>query len=119
LIEGREGFKCGRAGAKATLPATSRHDYAAKQAQDRPFFQIRIHHALQAQSGVANASVPGVILVLEIQRNVHFDLILLSEALLVNDVTHDARRALCVEDTGNHHLIFRICFFGGERSGEI
>src|ERR1700726_4379158 len=66
LIVGREGFKRGGTRAKATLPAASRHDYAAKQAQDRPGLQIRIHDSFQTQRGVANATVPVVVLILEI-----------------------------------------------------
>ena len=119
LIESREGFKCGGARAKATLPAASRHDYAAKQAQDRPCLQIRIHDAFQTQRGIANATVPGVVLILEIKRNVHFDLIIFSEALLVNDVADDGRRALRVEATGNDLLIFGVGLFGNDRSGQI
>jgi len=45
--------------------------------------QIRIHDAFQTQRGVANATVPSVVLILEIKRNVHFNLIIFSEALLV------------------------------------
>jgi hypothetical protein len=58
-------------------------------------------------------------LVLEIERNVHLDLILLSEALLVNDVADDARLALRVEDAGNDELVFRKRLFGSNCSGKI
>jgi len=46
--------------------------------------QARKHHPLQAQCGIANAAVPGVIQILKINRDVDLNLISYSEALLMN-----------------------------------
>ncbi len=60
-----------------------------------------------------------MVLVLEIQRNVHFDLVVLSETLLVNDVADDSGSPLRIQGAGNHHFIFREGFFGNQRAWKV
>src|SRR5438477_7826 len=73
----------------------------------------------QAKSGVANAAVPSVILVLKIDRDVDFNLIFYAEALLVNDVSEETGCALRVERGGDDDFVFRISFFGDDGARKI
>lgn len=77
------------------------------------------HDPLHAESGVSNTAVPGVALVLEVDGDVHFNLIFLSEALLVNDVGFYSGSALSVGSARDYDLIFRISLFGDDSARQV
>src|SRR5581483_10998022 len=85
LIEGREGLERGRARAESAGAISDRQQHTSLQGQDGPRFQVGEHDPLHAESHVADAAVPDVILVLEVNRHVDFNLIVHAEALLVDD----------------------------------
>ena len=97
LIEGGEGFKCCRARSEAAGAVSARNEKPALQGQDGSAVQVGKHDALYAERGVAHSAIPDMILILKLDGNINFDLIGLSESLLVDDVTFVARRAICVD----------------------
>src|SRR5213594_1402558 len=62
-----------------------RHDDLSLQAQNRSGTQAREHFSLDPKHGIANASIPDVVLILKVDRNVDLNLIFHAEALLVNN----------------------------------
>src|SRR4029079_8171029 len=97
LIEGGEGFKCCGARSEAAGAVAARNEQPALQAQDGSAVQAGKHDALHPQRGVTYSAIPDMILILKLEGNINFDLIGLSEALLVDDVTFVARPAICVD----------------------
>ena len=63
-------------------------------------------HDLLLRSGVADAAVPDAVLVLKFDGNVDLDLVVHSEALLVNNVRFIARRAVCIHRRREHNFVF-------------
>src|SRR5215468_2875022 len=119
LIESRESLKCGRPRSKSSAPVTGRQNHAALQTQNRAGLQIRKHHALHAQRRVSNTAIPGVILVLKRDRNVHLDLISLPKPLLMNDVILYSRRSTSIHCGREHHFIFGISLLRHQRSRQV
>src|SRR5258707_6794123 len=75
LIKGCECFeRCGAA-SEAAVPVAGRQDHAAKQAQNRSAAQTGPHFTLESERRISYASVPGLVLVLELHRDVHLDLV--------------------------------------------
>src|SRR3982074_3538884 len=108
LVKSGKSFKRGRSGPKASRLVAGWQNSAAKQAQNRSRLQARKHDPLQAKCGVANTDIPGVILILKIDRDVNFNLIIHPEALLMNDVGRAPRSACRIHPRGDHNFIFRI-----------
>jgi len=77
LIVGREGLKGGGAAAKATSSIAAGDKHAALQSENRTAAQVGKNGALDSDSRITDAAVPDVIPVLEYDRNIDFDLILL------------------------------------------
>src|SRR5882724_7437790 len=100
LIKSGKRFERRGSGAETSRPVAGWQNNAAKQAQNRSRrpqnrvrLQTRKHYPLEAQRGVANAAIPGVIDILIVDRDIDLNLIFYSEPLLMNDVCRTARRA--------------------------
>src|SRR5712671_2948736 len=126
LIKSSKRFERRGSASEPTRTIAGWQNNAAKQAQNRSRrpqnrvrLQTRKHYALEAQRGVANTAIPGVIDILIVDRDVDLDLIFYSEALLMNDVRRTARRARRIQPRGNHHFIFGIRLFRYQRSRQV
>src|ERR1700719_616253 len=119
LIESSEGFESGGSTPKTTRLVAGGHNQASLQAEDRSRRQAGEHYALHPECGVTNAAVPGVVLVLKCQGDVDFNLIVLSEALLMNHVAHHAGSALRVDGVGEHSFVLGISLLGHQGSWQV
>src|SRR5919108_3411108 len=81
LVKGCEGFKCRGTASETAVPVARRQDHTAKQAQDRSAAEARPHFPFDSHGGVPDAAVPGLVLVLELHRDIHFDLVMHTEPL--------------------------------------
>ena len=118
LVEGGEGLKGGGAVAAAFAAAGGGKD-AALKAEDGAGAQVGEHHVLQAEGDVAEWPFATVILVLIVQGTVDFDLVLRAEALFVDEVGGEARRAGGVGGGGDDEFVLRKGFFRDQSAGQI
>src|SRR5712671_5366719 len=126
LIKSSKRFERRGSAPEASRPIAGWQNSAAKQAQNRSRWpqnrvrlQTRKHYPLEAQRGVADTAIPGVIDILIVDRNIDLDLIFYSEPLLMNDVSRTARRARSIQPRGNHHFVFGIRLFRNQRSRQV
>jgi hypothetical protein len=119
LIKRRKSFKRRRPRSETSRSAPGWQKDATLQRENRSRLQVRIQRSLYGQRGVPNASIPRVVLILEIDWNIDFNLIVFPEALLVNDMTRSPRRALRIEARRQHNFVFGIRFFRNQRPRQI
>src|SRR5437773_10228250 len=119
LVKSRKRLECRRASPQAMGLVAGRHDDLSLQAQNRSGTQAREHFSLDPKHGIANASIPDVVLILKVDRNVDLNLIFHAEALLVNNVIRYARRSPRIDCARNYNFVLRICFLGHEGPRQI
>ena len=119
LVEGSEGLEGGGAAAEAALAVAGGRQDASLKTEDGAGAQVGIHLPLDAEGHVAGAVLPLMILILVVQREIDFKLVLHSEALFVNVVGDEAGRATGVRCGGDDELVFGIGLFGDQSARQI
>src|SRR5690348_7316938 len=77
-------------------------------------------NALEPEAHITESAVPEAAFGMnEIDGHGYFDLVLLSEPLLVHHFIRDARRPGCIDRSGHDRFIFRIRFFRNQGARQI
>src|SRR6202521_6293275 len=86
LVECGKGFERCRPVTESIFAIPNGSEYSALQTQNGSLAQIREHHSLHRERNVPQAAVPGVVLVLCVDRHVNFDLIVDAKSLFMDNI---------------------------------